>query len=60
MTQTYEKGKLYDIPITDFKIDPDQPRKSMDSQALEELAASIRTHGVIQPLLFRVDGLDGR
>jgi hypothetical protein len=54
MQQTYEKGKLYDLSIIDLKTDSNQPRKSMDSQALEELAASIKTHGIIQPILFRV------
>lgn len=49
----YENGKLYDIPITDLRPDPNQPRKSIDPQALEELVASIRTHGIIQPILFR-------
>ena len=52
---TYEKGKLYDIPIIDLKPDTNQPRKSMDLQALEDLAASIRLKGIIQPLLFRVE-----
>ena len=50
----YEKGKLYDVPIIDLKPDPKQPRKSMDQQALEELAASVRLKGIIQPILFRV------
>ena len=53
-TVTYKKGKLYDLPIVDLKPDPNQPRKSMDPQALEELTASIKTHGIIQPILFRV------
>jgi len=55
MTQTYKKGKLYDLPIIDLKPDPNQPRKSMDPQALEELTASITRVGIIQPLLFRVE-----
>ena len=54
MAQTYKKGKLYELSIVDLKPDPNQPRKSMDPLALEELAASIKTHGVIQPILFRV------
>ena len=54
-TVTYKKGKLYELPIVDLKPDPNQPRKFMDSQALEELVASIKTHGIIQPILFRVD-----
>ena len=36
----FEKGKLYNLPIIDIRPDPDQPRKYMDPQALEELAAS--------------------
>ena len=49
----YEKGKLYDISIIDFKPDPDQPRKVIDPDALAELAASIRKYGILTPLLFR-------
>ncbi len=50
---TYERGKLYEVPVIDFKNDPNQPRKYMDPQGLEELAASIRTHGILGPVLFR-------
>jgi ParB family chromosome partitioning protein len=32
---------------------PHQPRKAFDAEALEELAGSIREHGVLQPLLVR-------
>ena len=52
---TYEKGKLYDLPIGELNPDTNQPRKSMDPQALEDLAASIAQHGVLTPILFRVD-----
>jgi len=51
---TYKKGKLYELPITYLNPDPDQPRKSLDPQALEELVASVKTYGVIQPILFRI------
>jgi ParB family chromosome partitioning protein len=51
----YEKGKLYDIPIIDLRPDPNQPRKTIDPQALEDLAESIRKNGIIQPILFRID-----
>ena len=54
MAQTYVKGNLYQISIIDFKPDPNQPRKVIDPEALAELAASIRQHGILQPLLFRV------
>ncbi len=50
---TYKKGKLYDISISDFKPDPEQPRKVIDPDALAELTASIKKHGILTPLLFR-------
>ena len=49
----YQKGVLYDIPVIDLKTDPNQPRKTLDPQALEELTASIKQVGVLQPVLFR-------
>jgi len=45
----FEKGKLYNLPIIDIKPDPDQPRKYMDPQALEEMAASVKQLGILQP-----------
>lgn len=39
------------IPITQIQPNPQQPRVQMDGQALEELAASIREHGILQPLI---------
>jgi ParB family chromosome partitioning protein len=52
---TYKKGKLYDLPINDLKPDPNQPWKSIDPQGQEEMNASVKTYGIIQPILFRVD-----
>jgi ParB family transcriptional regulator, chromosome partitioning protein len=52
----YEKGQLYQINLNNLLADPRQPRKSMDAQALDELAASIAKVGVIQPIVFRLDG----
>lgn len=50
---TYEKGKLYNIALSDLYPDPNQPRKFMDPTALDELTASITKHGVLEPILFR-------
>lgn len=36
---------------------PEQPRRHFDAEALEELAASIRVHGVLQPVIVRRAGL---
>jgi ParB family transcriptional regulator, chromosome partitioning protein len=42
-----------DIAIEQIGVNPNQPRKIFDSTALEELAASIRSSGVIQPIVVR-------
>lgn len=38
------------IPLTDIQVNPKQPRRDFDEVALSELAASIKTHDIIQPL----------
>ncbi len=39
------------LPVEAIRPNPRQPRESMDPQALEDLAQSIREHGVLQPLI---------
>ncbi len=41
------------LPLQKVEPNPLQPRKTFDPQALDELAESIRLHGVIQPLTVR-------
>lgn len=41
------------IPVEQITPNPDQPRRNFTPEALEELAASIREKGVIQPLIVR-------
>ena len=40
-----------ELPIDAISPNPWQPRSHMDRQHLEELTASIRTHGIVQPLI---------
>ena len=40
------------VPLDDIAPNPQQPRALFDPAALEELAASVREHGIIQPLLL--------
>ena len=42
-----------DIPIDLIEVNPNQPRKLFDSAALQELTASIKASGVIQPVVVR-------
>lgn len=41
------------VPVSRIAFNPDQPRKEFDAEKLEELAASIRQVGVLQPVLVR-------
>ncbi|MBP1805155.1 ParB/RepB/Spo0J family partition protein [Rubellimicrobium aerolatum] len=43
------------MPVESLRPNPDQPRRTFEPAALEELAASLRTKGVIQPLIVRPD-----
>jgi ParB family chromosome partitioning protein len=48
------------VPIESLKPNPDQPRKHFSVESLEELTASIRDKGVLQPILVRPQpGEDG-
>ncbi|MDQ7836491.1 MAG: ParB/RepB/Spo0J family partition protein [Humidesulfovibrio sp.] len=49
------------IPISTIVPNPHQPRKEFDPQALEDLSASIKVQGVLQPILVRPlgDGKEG-
>jgi len=44
------------LPINKLHANPDQPRRSFDKDALEELAASINEHGIIQPIVVTPKG----
>ena len=46
-------GRLRDIPITEIRANPAQPRKRFDESALAALADSIRERGVLQPVIVR-------
>ncbi|MEF9949968.1 MAG: ParB/RepB/Spo0J family partition protein [Mucinivorans sp.] len=48
-----------EVELSAIDVNPSQPRTSFDSQALEELAASIARLGVIQPITLR-QSADGR
>ncbi|MGA1976274.1 MAG: ParB/RepB/Spo0J family partition protein [Bacteroidales bacterium] len=45
-----------DIPVDSIDANPFQPRTSFDEQSLEELAASIKRLGIVQPLTVRDSG----
>ncbi|AYC28385.1 ParB/RepB/Spo0J family partition protein [Paenisporosarcina cavernae] len=44
------------IAITSIKVNPYQPRKMFDQEALQELSESIKEHGILQPIIVRKKG----
>ena len=49
----YVEGNLYKIPLAAISPDPDQPRKHFDKKKLKELSNSIKSKGILQPILIR-------
>ncbi|MEH6791043.1 ParB/RepB/Spo0J family partition protein [Parasphingorhabdus sp.] len=47
---------LRSIAVSEIRPNPDQPRQTFDSDALDELADSMRQRGVIQPIVVRPHG----
>lgn len=46
-----------EVDLAQLAPDPDQPRRHFDPVRLAQLAASIRAHGLLQPLVVRQEGL---
>ncbi len=47
------KDEIIMIPLEELRSNPYQPRKVFDQEALEELASSIKEHGVFQPIIAK-------
>ena len=60
LLESFEPGNgpasLQEVSVYDIDTNPDQPRKTFDEEKLSELAASIRTHGIVQPLILYRQG----
>ena len=54
--KTIDGEVVVELPISQIDNNPDQPRKNFDPSALNELAQSIKTYGVIQPILVTKKG----
>lgn len=52
------KSDLKQLKISDVHPDLEQPRRDFDEESLKELSASIKEHGVLQPIVVTVD-VDG-
>ena len=48
-----EKNNSVEIPIEEIRSNPYQPRKTFNDESLNELAASIKEYGVIEPIIVK-------
>jgi ParB family transcriptional regulator, chromosome partitioning protein len=48
-----EDDKVVEIPLSQIRANPYQPRKTFNEESINELAVSIKEHGVIQPIIVR-------
>ncbi len=51
-----DEDLLVEVPVGQIDVNPNQPRKAFNSETLSEMVASIRTSGVIQPVIVRRHG----
>ena len=51
-----QDGRVREVPVSQVTPNPYQPRTLFDPIKLEELSASIREHGILQPILLREIG----
>lgn len=54
------KGQLMEMPVGQIQRGRYQPRRDLEPQALEELAASIKLQGVMQPIVIRPVEVEGK
>ena len=54
--KTGQQRSIQQIPLDKIRFNPLQPRKIFEQKALQDLAASITEHGIIQPVICTKDG----
>ncbi|WP_240415787.1 ParB/RepB/Spo0J family partition protein [Paenibacillus periandrae] len=48
-----DDDKVMEIPLSQLRPSPYQPRRNFNDESINELAASIKEHGIIQPIIVR-------
>src|SRR5690606_22512626 len=54
--QDNQVSDLRNIKVSEISADPGQPRRHFDDAALAELAASVKQHGILQPIVVTPGG----
>lgn len=53
IVETTPKEEIQEVKLSELRSNPYQPRKVFDEEKLQELANSIREHGVFQPIIIK-------
>ena len=51
--ESAKESDIMELPVSEIRPNPYQPRKSFDQEALDELATSIKNYGVFQPIIVK-------
>ena len=51
--ESAKESDILELPVSEIRPNPYQPRKSFDQEALDELATSIKNYGVFQPIIVK-------
>lgn len=51
--ESAKESDILEIPVSEIRPNPYQPRKSFNQEALDELATSIKNYGVFQPIIVK-------
>lgn len=53
IVENAHKDEIIEIDLSELRVNPYQPRKIFDEEALKELSESIKEHGVFQPIIIK-------
>ena len=51
--ETASKEEIFEVDVNELRPNPYQPRRVFDDEALNDLTASIREHGIFQPIIVK-------
>lgn len=51
--KTVHEEEIQELPLSELRVNPYQPRKTFNEESLNELAESIKEHGVFQPIIVK-------
>ena len=53
LVEEAKPNEIVEISLDEIRSNPYQPRKIFDEEALNELAESIKEHGIVQPIIVK-------